>query len=82
MTGYYESRLAITSNDLLKVKFIARIAPNQPWIELGSDTNSPFRMYIDPLEFLGKTVEVRAQIVNSKGDQSESKSTKFSIPSP
>lgn len=82
LTGYYESRLAITSNDLLKVKFIARIAPNQPWIELGSDTNSPFRMYIDPLEFLGKTVEVRAQIVNSKGDQSESKSTKFSIPSP
>ena len=82
LTGYYETKAAITSKDLLKVTFFARTSADQPWNSLGTDTNAPYSVYIDPLDFEGKTIEVKAQAINSKGAKYELPSISVVIPAP
>lgn len=82
LTGYYETKAAITSSDLLKVTFFSRTSSDQPWSSLGTDTNSPYSVFIDPLDFEGKTVQVKAVAVNSKGVKHELPSTSVLIPAP
>ena len=82
LTGYYETKAVITSKDLLKVTFFARTSADQPWNSLGTDTNAPYSVYIDPLDFEGKTIEVKAQAINSKGAKYELPSISVVIPAP
>lgn len=82
LTGYYETKAAVTSSDLLKVTFYSRTSSDQPWSSLGTDTNSPYSVFIDPLDFEGKTVQVRAVAVNSKGVKHELQSSSVVIPAP
>jgi hypothetical protein len=82
LTGYYETKAAVTTKDLAKVTFFARTAKDQPWSSLGTDTNSPYMVYIDPLEFEGKKVEIKAEVINSKGALYELPSTTIDIPAP
>jgi glycosidase len=82
LTGYYETKAAITSQDLLRVTFYCRTSANQPWVSLGTDTNAPYSVYIDPLEYEGKKLEIRAEAVNSKGAQYELPSTTITVPAP
>ncbi len=81
LTGYYETKISVISSDILKVKFYGRTSMNQPWISFGTDINSPYSVYIDPLEFEGKTLQLRAEITNSRGEKLESSSSTISIPS-
>lgn len=67
LSGYYETKASVTSKDLLRVSFFARKNANENWISLGTDTSAPFSIYIDPLEYAGSTLELRAQASNSKG---------------
>ena len=80
LSGYYEVKAAVTSQDLLRVTFYSRTAPDQGWVSLGTDTNAPYAVYVDPEEYLGKKVEIRAEAVNSKGAKYELPSTTITVP--
>lgn len=67
LTGYYETKASVISQDMAKVTFFGRTSSDQPWVSLGTDTNSPYIVYIDPLNYLGKKLQIRADAVNSKG---------------
>ena len=79
LTGYYETKATIVSQDLLRVTFFCRTSADQPWVSLGTDTNAPYSVYIDPLEYQGKKIEIRAQVLNSKGVRYELPSTTITI---
>ncbi len=82
LTGYYETKAMITSQDLLRVTFYCRTAADRQWTSLGTDTNAPYSVYIDPLDYEGKKLEIRAEAVNSKGAQFELSSTTITVPAP
>jgi glycosidase len=82
LTGYYETKAAITSQDLLRVTFYVRTVADQPWVSLGTDTNAPYSVYIDPMDYEGKKIEIRAEALNSKGVKYELPSTTITIPAP
>jgi hypothetical protein len=82
LTGYYETKAAVTSKDLLKVTFYYRTAADKPWMSLGTDTNAPYSVYIDPLEFADQKLELRAEVINSKGKKYELPYTSVAIPAP
>ena len=82
LTGYYETMVSVTSKDLLSVSFFARKNANESWISLGTDTSAPFSIYIDPLEYAGSTLELRAQASNSKGVTYELPHTTVTIAAP
>ena len=67
LSGFYETKASVVSNDLLAVTFYARTSADQPWVSLGTDTGAPYSVYIDPLDFPDKTIEIRAEVKNSKG---------------
>ena len=82
LSGYYETKASITTKDLLRVTFFIRASVDEPWISLGTDTNSPYSVFVDPLEFEGKKVQIKAEAVNSKGVKYELPSITFLIPAP
>lgn len=82
LTGYYETKAAITSKDLLKVTFFIKVPGDQSWSSLGTDTNAPYSVYVDPLELEGKSVDIKAKAVNSKGAKYELPSISVAIPAP
>ena len=72
----------VTTKDMAKVTFFIRTAAEQSWSSLGTDTNSPYSVFVDPLDFEGKTVEIKATAINSKGAKFELPSTSILIPAP
>jgi hypothetical protein len=72
----------VTTKDMAKVIFFIRTAAEQPWSSLGTDTNAPYSVFVDPLDFEGKTVEIKATAINSKGAKFELPSTSILIPAP
>ena len=82
LSGYYETKATVTSRDLLKVSFFARSPANPTWVLLGTDLDSPYSVYIDPLEFPGEDLELRASVTNSKGVVYELPHAKVSITAP
>jgi predicted secreted protein len=82
LTGYYETKATITSQDLLRVTFYCRISADQPWVSLGTDTNTPYSVYIDPLDYEGQKIEIRAEAVNSRGVKYGLPSTTITVPAP
>jgi hypothetical protein len=82
LTGYYETKAAVTTKDLAKVTFFIRTSADQAWSSLGTDTNFPYSVFIDPLDYEGKTIQIKAQAINSKGAKYELPSTTITIPAP
>lgn len=82
LTGYYETKAAITSQDLLRVTFYVRTVADQPWVSLGTDTNAPYSVYLDPMDYEGKKIEIRAEALNSKGVKHGLPSTTITVPAP
>jgi len=80
LTGYYQATAGVTTSDLVSVEFFSRIEGASSWDSLGVDTNSPYSVYIDPKDYLGQNIEVKAVVTNSKGATFELPSTKLSIP--
>ncbi len=82
LTGFYQVEAGVTTNDMAKVTFEARTASNPTWVPLGVDSNAPYRVYLDPIDFPGQIVEVRATAMNSKGKTYELTHATVSIPAP
>jgi hypothetical protein len=80
LTGYYETKATVTTKDLAKVTFFIRTSADQAWSSLGTDTNFPYSVFIDPLDYEGKTIQIKAQAINSKGARYELPSTTITIP--
>jgi hypothetical protein len=80
LSGYYETKASVVSQDMLKVTFFGRTSSDQPWVSLGTDTNSPYSVYIDPLNYLGKKLQIRADAVTSKGAKYGLSTTTVTIP--
>ena len=81
LSGYFETKASITSNDLLKVTFYSRTASAKSWKSLGTDMNAPYSVYIDPLEYPGQRLELRASATNSRGVVYELPHATIKIPS-
>ncbi len=82
LTGYYQATAAVTTSDLATVEFFSRPEGAATWDSLGVDTNSPYSVFINPQDYLGQTIELKAVVTNSKGASFELPSTKLSIPTP
>ena len=80
LTGYYQATAFVATSDLASVEFFSRAEGTSNWSSLGVDTSSPYSVYINPQDFLGQTLEVKAIVTNSKGATYELPSTKLSIP--
>jgi len=80
LTGYSKVSAAITTSDILSVEFSVRSAANSKWSSLGVDANAPYNVFIDPQEFPGQKLEVRAIATNSKGATVGLPTAKLTIP--
>lgn len=81
LSGYFETTASVISKDLVSINFYGRTGSNQPWIPLGTDTGAPYSVYIDPLDFQGKKLEIKGEIFNSKGVKFVYPSVYINIPS-
>ena len=68
LTGFYKVKAGISSKDFLSVEFFARNAGSTKWISQGVDTGSPYSIFLDPIDFPKKKIEIRAIARNSKGE--------------
>jgi len=82
LTGFYKVKAGISSKDFLSVGFFARNAGSNKWISQGVDTGSPYSVFLDPLDFPKKKIEVKAIARNSKGENFVLPITKLTITSP
>ena len=82
LTGFYKVKAGLTSKDFLSVEFFARNLGNSQWISQGVDTGSPYSVFLDPLDFPKKKIEVKAIARNSKGENFVLPITKLTIASP
>ena len=80
MTGFYQVKAGITSADLLSVEFFTRTAGTSKWISNGVDTGAPYSIYLDPLDFSKKKLEIKAVATNSAGKNFLLPIAKLSIP--
>jgi glycosidase len=82
LTGFYKVKAGLSSKDFLSVEFFARNAGSSKWISQGVDTGSSYSVFLDPLDFPKKKIEVRAVARNSKGENFVLPITKLTITSP
>ena len=82
LTGFYKVKAGLTSKDFLSVEFFARNVGTSKWISQGVDTGSPYSIYLDPLDFPKKKIELRAVARNSKGEIFVLPITKLTISAP
>ena len=68
LTGFYKVKAGISSKDFLSVEFFARNAGSTKWISQGVDTGAPYSIFLDPIDFPKKKIEIRAIARNSKGE--------------
>ena len=80
LTGYYKVSASVTTSDLASVEFFSRAEGATSWDSLGVDTNSPYNVFINPNDFLGQNLELKAIVTNSKGASFELSRAKLSIP--
>jgi hypothetical protein len=82
LTGFYKVKAGINSRDFLKVEFFARKAESTKWVSQGVDTGAPYSIYIDPLDFPKKKIQVKAIAHNSKGESFVFPITKLTLSTP
>ena len=82
LTGFYKVKAGLSSKDFLSVEFFARNVGSTKWISQGVDTGSPYSIFIDPLDFPKKKIEIRATARNSKGENFVLPIAKLTIASP
>jgi len=68
LTGFYKVKAGISSKDFLSVEFFARNAGSTKWISQGVDTGAPYSIFLDPIDFPKKKIEIKAIARNSKGE--------------
>ena len=82
LTGFYKIKAGITSKDFLSVEFFARNVGSFKWISQGIDTGSPYSVFLDPLDFPKKKIEIKAIAHNSKGENFVLPASKLTFASP
>jgi glycosidase len=82
LTGFYKVKAGLKSKDFLSVEFFARNVGSSQWISQGVDTGSPYSIFLDPLDFPKKKIEIKAIAHNSKGENFVLPVTKLTIASP
>jgi glycosidase len=82
LTGFYKVKAGLSSKDFLSVEFFARNAGSTKWITQGVDTGSPYSIFLDPLDFPKKKIEIKAIARNSKGENFVLPIAKLTIASP
>jgi glycosidase len=80
MTGYFQATANFASSDLLSVEFFAKSSTSSTWASLGTDTSAPYIVFINPKDFLGQNLEIKAIATNSKGKTFALPSSKFTVP--
>jgi glycosidase len=81
MTGFYKVQAGLISKDFLSVEFFVRNAGSTKWVTQGVDTGAPYSVFLDPLDFPKKKIEVRAVARNSKGESFVLPITKLTVSS-
>ena len=81
LTGFYKVKAGISSKDFLSVEFFARNAGSTKWISQGVDTGAPYSIFLDPIDFPKKRIEIRAIARNSKGESFVLPTAKLTIAS-
>ena len=81
LTGFYKVKAGISSKDFLSVEFFARSAGSTKWISQGVDTGAPYSIFLDPIDFPKKKIEIRAIARNSKGESFVLPTAKLTIAS-
>jgi hypothetical protein len=70
LTGMFEVSAPLKSTGLNRVEFSVRSAGSAQWKPVGTDFNSPFRIYLSPTDYpKGSKIQVRATALNIKGDR-------------
>jgi len=70
MTGYYQVSGGVTLSDLFSVDFFIKSANDTAWSSLGTDTNAPYEVFINPADLQGQSqVQLSAIATDSKGKQ-------------
>ena len=82
LTGFYKVKAGISSKDFLSVEFFARSVGTTKWLSQGVDTGAPYSIFIDPLDFPKKKIELRAIARNSKGENLAFPITRLTISAP
>ena len=82
MTGFYKAKAGLISKDFLTVEFFARNIGSTQWISQGVDTGSPYAIYLDPVDFPKKKIEIKAVARNSKGESFVLPTVKLTITAP
>lgn len=82
LTGFYKVKAGISSKDFLTVEFFARKAGSTGWVSQGVDTGAPYSIFIDPLDFPKKKIQLRATARNSKGESFVFPITNLTISTP
>lgn len=82
LTGFYKVKAGISSKDFLSVEFFARNVGSTKWLSQGVDTAAPYSIFIDPLDFPRKKIELRAIARNSKGENFAFPITRLTISAP
>ncbi|MFZ4108366.1 MAG: alpha-amylase family glycosyl hydrolase [Candidatus Planktophila sp.] len=80
LTGFYHVKAGVKSADLLSVEFFVRVAGSTQWITQGTDTTAPYSVFLDPLDYLKKKIEIRAVATNSQASKFTFPTIKFTIP--
>ena len=82
LTGFYKVKAGIRSKDFLSVEFFARKAGSTRWVSQGVDTGAPYSIFVDPLDFPKKKIQLRATARNSKGESFVFPITNLTISTP
>ena len=82
LTGFYKVKAGISSKDFLTVEFFARKAGSTRWVSQGVDTGAPYSIFIDPLDFPKKKIQLRATARNSQGESFVFPITNLTISTP
>lgn len=82
MTGFYQVKAGLVSSDFLSVEFFTRTVGTSKWIPNGVDTNAPYSVFLDPIDFAKKKIEIKVVATNSKGKNFVTPIAKLSIPAP
>ena len=82
LTGFYKVKAGLNSKDFLSVEFFVRNVGSTKWITQGVDTGSPYSIFLDPLDFPKKKIEIKAIARNSKGENFALPIAKLTIASP
>ena len=70
LTGMLEVSAPLKSSGMSRVEFSVKAAGSTKWVNAGTDFNSPYRVYLSPLDYkYGSKVSIKATAFNIKGEK-------------